>query len=98
MTLRRGSLYFDAALYERHFAGLETVILLRRGTALAILPVRHAASGGTLIKQRNAAGDRVVAAPDFFRAQGLADDAEITLQFSWSDDEAALISNPVFTT
>jgi hypothetical protein len=98
MTLRRGSLYFDAALHERHFAGLETLVLLRRGACLAILPVRHAASGGYLIKRRNAAGDRVVSAPDFFRAQGLADDAEIGLQLRWSDEEAALVSNPVFTT
>ena len=41
---------------------------------LLILPVRHAAAGGYLLKLRNGAGDRVVNAPDFFREHGLDDE------------------------
>ena len=73
VTVKRGSLYLDRALYDRYFPGLEAVILLRRDKGLLILPVRHTASGGYLLKLRNGAGDRVVSAPDFFREQGIED-------------------------
>ncbi len=58
-------------VYDRYFTGLETVILLRRGQDLCILPVKHAAAGGYLLKLRNKVGDRVVHAPDFFREHGI---------------------------
>ncbi len=43
---------------------------------MLVLPVRYAASGGYVLKIRNAAGDRVVDAGDFFRDHGLDDGAE----------------------
>lgn len=96
VTIRRGGLYLDRALCERCFAGLETVVLIRRDDDLLVLPVRHAAAGGYLLKRRNGAGDRVVHAPDFFRAQGLADQTELNLDAVWEPDQAALVATRAF--
>ena len=43
-----------------------------------ILPVRHAAAGGYVLKLRNSAGDRVVHAPDFFREHHIDEASEAT--------------------
>ena len=98
MTVKRGSLYLTREIYDRYFPELETVILIRRGDDLLILPVRHAASGGYLLKLRNGAGDRVVSAPDFFREQGIDDDDELCLPVTWSAENAALCSDNAFKT
>jgi len=95
-TVKRGSLYLAREICDRYFAGLEAVILLRRDDDLLILPVRHAASGGYLLKLRNGAGDRVVSAPDFFREQGVEDDDELELSVAWSSEKAALCSDGAF--
>ena len=96
VTLTRGSLYIRRAVYDCHFAGLETVMLLRRDDDLLILPVRHAAAGGFLLKFRNIVGDRVVNAPDFFRAQGIEDHISRELSVTWATDDAALIASGIF--
>jgi hypothetical protein len=90
VTVKRGSLYIARALYDRFFAGVEAVILLRRGDDLLILPVRHAAAGGYLLKLRNSAGDRVVQAGDFFQTHGIGDEAELTLRVVWDQNIAGL--------
>jgi hypothetical protein len=72
------------------------VILLRRDRDLCILPVRHAAAGGYLLKLRNKAGDRVVHAPDFFREHGIDDNIELELSAVWSRESAALIAAGAF--
>ena len=95
VTVKRGSLYLMKAVYDRYFPGLEAVILIRREDDLLILPVRHAASGGYLLKLRNGAGDRVVTAPDFFREQGF-DEGERELPVVWSSEKAALLSARAF--
>jgi hypothetical protein len=96
VTVKRGSLYLTRDVYDRYFPGLEAVILLRRDDDLLIMPVRHAASGGYLLKLRNGAGDRVVSAPDFFREQGIEGDAELFLPVAWSAEKAALCSTMAF--
>ena len=96
VTLKRGSLYLSRAIYERFLAGIETVILLRRADDLLILPVHQAASGGYLLKLRNAAGDRVVQAADFFQAHGIGDEIEATLPVVWNTQLAGLCSNTAF--
>jgi hypothetical protein len=95
VTLRRGALYLPAAVCERYFAGLSTVILLRDDIDLLIMPVRHAAAGGYLLKIRNARGDRVVDAPDFFRAYAAGVAEEWTLPAVWHSDQAALAVSDV---
>jgi hypothetical protein len=98
VTIKRGSLYLDRALYDRYFPALEAVVLLRRDNGLLILPVRHAASGGYLLKLRNGAGDRVVSAPDFFREHGVEDGIEFEIPVVWSTEQAGLWSPNVFLT
>lgn len=96
ITLRQGALHLPGETYERYFAGLEGVILLRRDRDLCILPVRHAAAGGYLLKVRNKAGDRVVHAPDFFREQNVDDSIALELTVSWSAERGALVVAELF--
>jgi hypothetical protein len=96
ITLRQGALHLSRETYERYFAGLEGVILLRRDRDLCILPVRHAAAGGYLLKVRNKAGDRVVHAPDFFRQQNVDDRIALELTVSWSAERGALVAAELF--
>ncbi len=96
VTIRRGGLYFTSAIYERYFGSLENVVFLRDGACLLVLPVRHQAGGGYVIKLRNAARDRAVHAADFFRDNGVEDSAEMTLPAIWSEDRAALVVDAVF--
>lgn len=92
VTLKRGSLYLSRELCDRYFHNLEGIVLLRRDADLMILPVRHAAAGGYFMKVCNAAGDRVVTAPDFFRDHGLEDDVEREVPVIWSAARAALVA------
>lgn len=96
VTVRRGGLYLSRPVYDRFFPGLETVILLRREDDLLILPVRHAAAGGYLLKRRNGAGDRVVHAPDFFREHGIDEGAERDLPVAWVTKSAGLAARGAF--
>ena len=96
VTVRRGALYFTHDVYERYFASLDNVILLRDGRDLMVLPVRHPSAGGYVIKLRTAAGDRAVQAADFFRDNGIDDQIEMTLPAAWSEERAALIAKSAF--
>jgi hydrogenase maturation protease len=96
VQIRRGVLHFDAALYDRFFGGLATVVLLREDATLLILPVHDAAAGGYLVKQRNRAGARAVDAADFFRTNGLDDAVELERPVVWSAERAALVAEAVF--
>ena len=90
VSLRRGSLSFTRGDYERFFAGVEAVVLLRDGPALLILPVLEAA-GGYLLKRRNLAGDRVAHAAGFLREHGFPDEVERSAAAEWSDERKGLI-------
>jgi hypothetical protein len=94
--LRQRRLYIAREIYETYFAGGSTVILLRKERDLLVLPVRYAASGGYVLKIRNAAGDRVVDAGDFFRDHGLDDGAEWEGTFSWCETSGGLRLYEVF--
>jgi len=93
IQIRRGNLYVDACVYTKYFAGLEGVVLLRRQDKLLILPVRHAAAGGLVLKVRNPQGDRVVHAQEFLREHGLDDQQEWTLPVQWDSRSAALVAD-----
>ena len=91
VRIKGGSLYLTREVYDLYFAGLDGVILLRRDKDILILPVRNAAAGGYLLKLRNSAGDRVVNAADFFRAQAIADEEELVLDAVWSSERGGLV-------
>jgi hypothetical protein len=69
----QGRLYLSRQACDRYLPGISTVILLRDGADLLVLPVSNVVSGGYMLKLRNAAGDRVVDGADFFRDNGLSD-------------------------
>lgn len=92
ISIARGTIRFPASLVARYFSGIEAVAVLIDGSTLRILPVRHVAAGGALLKQRNAAGDRVVAAFDAFEAHGLADFEAEDVPVRWSTEDAALLA------
>ena len=96
LVVRRGGLYLPGADCERFFPGVETVILLRRDDDLLLLPARGAVAGGFMLKLRNAAGDRVVHAAEFFRANGIEDHDERTFTFAWSQDRGGLVVEGAF--
>lgn len=96
LVVRRGALHLTRQVYERFFDRLENVVLLRDGGDLVILPVRHQAAGGYVIKLRSGAGDRAVLAADFFRDNGVDDDVQLTLSAAWDEARAALIASGVF--
>ena len=96
LTIRRAALHFSADTYERYFAGLSSLVVLRDGANLLVLPVRLGAGGGYVIKVRNGAGDRTVDAADFFRDNGIDDAVSLTLPAQWHEDRAALVVPNVF--
>ena len=96
VIIRRGSIYLAAETCARYFYGLESVILQRQEDDLLILPVRHSAAGGYLLKIRNSAGDRVVNAMDFFGFHGLDSEDEISTPSFWNSDYAALLVAKLF--
>ncbi|OSI61130.1 hypothetical protein BSZ21_32530 [Bradyrhizobium canariense] len=96
VRVARGALYLSRETYDRYFAGLEAVILLRRADDLWIMPVRHAAAGGYLLKLRNSRGDRVVHAPDFLREHAVDEYVASQLPVAWSPEAGALIAAGAF--
>ena len=96
LRIARGSLHVGRALIDRHFAGLQTVVLLRDDEDLVVVPMRDADAGGLLLKVRNAAGDRVVDAADFLRGQGIADDLDLRPGWTWDSERAALVVPRIF--
>ena len=79
-------------MIDRYFAGLDAVMLVRRDQDLLVLSVRHAPADGYLLKTRNGAGDGVVNAMDFFRAQRIDDAVERELAVARDEASAALVA------
>lgn len=73
IALRGGRLHIPREVHERVLFSCESVALLARDDGWRLLPLR-AGAGGLQVKLRNARGDRVVEAQEFFRNQGIEDD------------------------
>lgn len=86
-----GTLYMDSELYSTCFNGIESVALLPHNAGFFIMPVHSQASGGRLLKLRNAKGDRVVTATDFFEDCGITYDNERVCVAKWDSDTHALL-------
>jgi hypothetical protein len=74
VQVRGGRLHIPSAIYDRLLAPCPAVALLVQDGQWWLLPL-HSGAGGLQVKLRNAAGDRVVEAQEFFRQQGLEDEA-----------------------
>jgi len=92
----RGTLMFPSADYENVFGPAGAIVLLRQDTDLLILAVHQAAAGGHLVKLRNAVGDRVVDAPEFFRMQQLDSELPLRVCAYWSPERSALCVRGLF--
>ena len=91
-----GNLYLAREACERYLAGAESVALLSRDGELLILPLTRESGGGLLLKVRNARGDRVIHAQEFFRAHGYAEDfAPRRVAMRWEQAAAALVLSGV---
>ncbi len=100
LTLARGSLRLPFAVWQRHFAGLDSVLMMPRGDSLLILPVQPG-GGGQLVKVINLAGDRVVSGVELFRSLGvdaerIDGDRQVSYRARWSDADAALVIDRFF--
>lgn len=96
IMIKDGAVYLSSDVYTRFFDRLDSVILLRRGDDLCVLPVRQTAAGGYLLKVRNRAGDRVIHAPDFFRQNGFPEHSRTEFAAEWSSTHGALIVTRAF--
>lgn len=88
----RGTVRVPAKVARAYFSGIDAVAVVIDGTVLRILPIHHATAGGCLLKQRNAAGDKVAAAFDVFESRGLGDWEAFALPTRWSTKDAALLA------
>ncbi|HIA54798.1 MAG TPA: hypothetical protein EYN91_22390 [Candidatus Melainabacteria bacterium] len=90
ISIKNGNLYIDHELYNKFFSGIETIALLKRDSGFLVMPVFSQASGGRLLKMRNAIGDRVVTATDFLQEFGLDEHDQKNFSATWDSGAAAL--------
>ena len=93
ILIRDGAIYLPHALVDTYFRNIDAVIVLIRQGELMVMPVHQATSGGSLLKIRNAAGDRVVQARDVFQDQDMLGYKVENLPVIWKTDMGALCAN-----
>ena len=92
ISVARGNFYLSREICDTYLPGVESVALLARDDGVLIVPLIQQSAGGLLLKQRNARGDRVIHAQEFFRNKGLPEAFELrTVPVYWSRDSAALL-------
>jgi hypothetical protein len=92
VVFRDGNLFIDRDLYDRYFARIETVILMKAADAILILPVHNQAAGGNLLKIRNTRGDRCVSTISFLRQNGFEDCFSQQCKARWDETASALVA------
>lgn len=90
ITLKNGNLYLDSELYDTYFNTINAVALLKQESTFLIMPVQQA-GGGLLLKIKNAKGDRIIHAIEFFQQYIMVTDEEISLDVEWSSELCALM-------
>ena len=89
IILKNGNLYLDSELYDTYFNTINAVALLKQESTFLIMPVQQA-GGGLLLKIKNAKGDRIVHAVEFFQQYITVTDEAISLDVEWSSEHCAL--------
>lgn len=98
VRILRGSIYIDRELYEQYMPEVSCVATVSRDGQVYILPLRGPAPGGSLLKVRNARGDRVVHADEFLNTLGLPAEApERCVPVRWIAEMAGLRLETNFT-
>ena len=90
VSIHEGSIYLPNQLVDTYFRDIDAVIVLIQQGELMVMPVHQATSGGSLLKIKNAAGDRVVQARDVFQDQEMLDFRTDNLAVNWSTEKSAL--------
>ena len=90
VSIREGSIYLSHQIVDTYFKGIDAVIVLIQQGELMVMPVHQATSGGSLLKVKNAAGDRVVQARDVFQDQDMLGFRADDLPVIWSAEKSAL--------
>jgi hydrogenase maturation protease len=92
ISVARGNLYLPREICEAYLPGAASVALLARNQQVLIVPLTPDSAGGLLLKQRNARGDRVIHAQEFFRINELPEEFESqSVPVRWSAESAALV-------
>ena len=90
VRIRAGRILLPSELYKRTFGEREGAVVVAREGRLCLYPVEQVA-GGLLVKQRNAAGDRVVDACEVLRGHGWDDLGELSCPARWDIGRGALV-------
>jgi hypothetical protein len=91
VSVARGNFYLSREICETYLPGVLSVALMVRDEEVMIVPLIGQSAGGLLLKQRNARGDRVIHAQEFFRSRNLPEEFEArTVPVRWSREAAAL--------
>lgn len=92
VSVVRGNFYLSREICDTYLPGVVSVALVLRDDEVMIVPLMGQSAGGLLLKQRNARGDRVIHAQEFFRNKDLAEEFELrTVPVHWCRDSAALV-------
>jgi hypothetical protein len=92
IEVAQGNFYLPREICDTYLRGVVAVALLLRGEDVLIVPLTPQSGGGLLLKQKNARGDRVIHAQEFFRDKGLLEDfTPRTASVCWSSESAALV-------
>lgn len=89
LTVKRGSLLVPREVYQRYFERFEGAVLIGKDDRLCVLPV-ESTTGGVMVKQRNAQGDRAIDLTEFLRNHGWDDAAEYACNAAWDAELGAL--------
>ena len=89
ITLKNGNLYLESELYNTYFNTINAVALLKKDSLFLIMPVQQA-GGGLLLKIKNAKGDRIVHAIEFFQQYMPITNEAISLDAEWSAELCAM--------
>jgi len=89
LIFKNGNLYLDSGLYDTYFSSINSVVLLKKDALFLLMPVQQA-GGGLLLKIKNARGDRIIHAMEFFQQHGIEMDEEKVLDAEWNAELAAL--------
>jgi hypothetical protein len=92
VSVARGNFYLSREICETYLPGVQSVAVLVRDEEVMIVPLIPQSAGGLLLKQRNARGDRVIHAQEFFRSRHLPEEFEVrSVPVRWSSESAALV-------
>ena len=93
-----GNLHLSREACERYLPGIESVALLEREGDVLVVPLTRESGGGLLLKLRNARGDRVIHAQEFFRTHDFVEEfVTRRVDIRWDQAAAALVLSGIGT-